>query len=253
MPGCPPLEPAPEPLLPSPYWGEEAIWDSHTGTLVRSFRGHSQIIMVTHQKRSMEIADVMYGITMGPDAVTKVVSERGKVDAAFPNAPVRIDAQYGIAAETHNPIETHATVAVWDGDTWGTTTLGTTTGAGNSFPGIAAVRAATDPTIPNNGGCFRPIRLTAIYSSPLERCVETVEPLAGAQRLASGAEVDLVTHDVRKFFRLLLREPGVLVGLRGQEKAGAVPAPLPSLGCGGGGAGSKRRRPDLHLELGQKP
>ena len=44
--------------------------------VVRSFRGHAQVIMVTHQKRSMEIADVLYGITMGPDAVTKVVAER---------------------------------------------------------------------------------------------------------------------------------------------------------------------------------
>jgi chromosome segregation protein len=44
--------------------------------VVRSFRGHAQIIMVTHQKRSMEIADVLYGITMGPDAVTKAVAER---------------------------------------------------------------------------------------------------------------------------------------------------------------------------------
>jgi chromosome segregation protein len=44
--------------------------------VIESFRGHSQIIMVTHQKRSMEIADVLYGITMGPDAVTKVVAER---------------------------------------------------------------------------------------------------------------------------------------------------------------------------------
>ncbi len=44
--------------------------------VVRSFRGHAQVIMVTHQKRSMEIADLLYGITMGPDAITKVVSER---------------------------------------------------------------------------------------------------------------------------------------------------------------------------------
>jgi chromosome segregation protein len=44
--------------------------------VVRSFRGHAQIILVTHQKRSMEIADVLYGITMGADAVTKVVAER---------------------------------------------------------------------------------------------------------------------------------------------------------------------------------
>lgn len=45
-------------------------------TVIESFRGSSQIIMVTHQKRSMEIADVLYGITMGPDAVTKVVAQR---------------------------------------------------------------------------------------------------------------------------------------------------------------------------------
>jgi chromosome segregation protein len=50
--------------------------------VVRSFRGHAQIIMVTHQKRSMEIADVLYGVTMGPDAVTKVVAERLREDAA---------------------------------------------------------------------------------------------------------------------------------------------------------------------------
>ncbi|MFA9431307.1 chromosome segregation protein SMC [Egicoccus sp. AB-alg2] len=50
--------------------------------VVRSFRGHAQIIMVTHQKRSMEIADVLYGITMGPDAVTKVVAERLRTPAA---------------------------------------------------------------------------------------------------------------------------------------------------------------------------
>ncbi len=49
--------------------------------VIRSFRGHAQIIMVTHQKRSMEIADVLYGITMGPDAVTKVVAERLREEA----------------------------------------------------------------------------------------------------------------------------------------------------------------------------
>lgn len=50
--------------------------------VVESFRGSSQIIMVTHQKRSMEIADVLYGITMGSDAVTKVVAQRlGELEA----------------------------------------------------------------------------------------------------------------------------------------------------------------------------
>jgi probable phosphomutase (TIGR03848 family) len=36
---------------------------------------------------------------------------------------------------------------------------------------------------------FAPIRLTAVYSSPLDRCVETVAPLAARQRL------DVVTRD----------------------------------------------------------
>jgi xanthine dehydrogenase YagR molybdenum-binding subunit len=47
---------------------------------------------------------------------TKVVSKRGNVEKAYAGAPVTIDAQYAIAPETHNPIETHATVASWDGD-----------------------------------------------------------------------------------------------------------------------------------------
>ena len=47
---------------------------------------------------------------------TKVVSERGGVQKAFAAAPVTIDSDYAISPETHNPIETHATVAVWNGD-----------------------------------------------------------------------------------------------------------------------------------------
>jgi xanthine dehydrogenase YagR molybdenum-binding subunit len=46
----------------------------------------------------------------------KVVSERGNADKGFAAAPVTIDASYAISPETHNPIETHATVATWNGD-----------------------------------------------------------------------------------------------------------------------------------------
>ena len=42
---------------------------------------------------------------------------------------------------------------------------------------------------------FEGIRLTAIYSSPLERCVGTVEPLADAQRLPIVVREDLVEMD----------------------------------------------------------
>jgi xanthine dehydrogenase YagR molybdenum-binding subunit len=46
----------------------------------------------------------------------KSVSKRGDPDAAFASAPVKIDALYVTPVETHNPIEMHASVAVWEGD-----------------------------------------------------------------------------------------------------------------------------------------
>jgi probable phosphoglycerate mutase len=42
---------------------------------------------------------------------------------------------------------------------------------------------------------FARVKLTAIYSSPLERCVETIEPLARAQRLPVVVRPDLIEMD----------------------------------------------------------
>jgi xanthine dehydrogenase YagR molybdenum-binding subunit len=44
-----------------------------------------------------------------------VGSQRGDAAGAFNTAPVKIDETYVTPVETHNPIELHATVAVWDG------------------------------------------------------------------------------------------------------------------------------------------
>ena len=46
----------------------------------------------------------------------KSVSKRGDPDAAFTSAPVKVDQTYITPVETHNPIELHASVAVWEGD-----------------------------------------------------------------------------------------------------------------------------------------
>ena len=43
-------------------------------------------------------------------------SSRGTSDAAFASAPVKVDQTYVTPIETHNPIEMHASVAVWDRD-----------------------------------------------------------------------------------------------------------------------------------------
>jgi chromosome segregation protein len=44
--------------------------------LLRSYADRAQFIVVTHQKRTMEAADVLYGVVMGGDGITKVISRR---------------------------------------------------------------------------------------------------------------------------------------------------------------------------------
>jgi xanthine dehydrogenase YagR molybdenum-binding subunit len=45
----------------------------------------------------------------------RVQSVRGDADGAFATAPVKLDQTYVTPAETHNPIELQATIAIWDG------------------------------------------------------------------------------------------------------------------------------------------
>jgi xanthine dehydrogenase YagR molybdenum-binding subunit len=51
--------------------------------------------------------------TFGPRH--RLDSQRGDPDGAFANAPVKLDQTYITPTETHNPLETHATTAIWDG------------------------------------------------------------------------------------------------------------------------------------------
>lgn len=44
--------------------------------LVRLYSGQTQFVIVTHQKLTMDAADVLYGVSMGGDGVTRVVSRR---------------------------------------------------------------------------------------------------------------------------------------------------------------------------------
>jgi chromosome segregation protein len=68
---------------PSPFYimdeVEAALDDTNLGRLISLFeelRDSSQLIVITHQKRTMEIADALYGVTMRGDGVTTVVSQR---------------------------------------------------------------------------------------------------------------------------------------------------------------------------------
>ncbi len=44
--------------------------------LIRGFAETSQVILVTHQKRTMEAADVLYGVSMGKDGASRVIAQR---------------------------------------------------------------------------------------------------------------------------------------------------------------------------------
>jgi chromosome segregation protein len=44
--------------------------------LVHEFRDEAQLVIVTHQKRTMEAADILYGVSMPPGGSTRVVSQR---------------------------------------------------------------------------------------------------------------------------------------------------------------------------------
>jgi chromosome segregation protein len=72
---------------PSPFYVmdevEAALDDTNLGRLLEIFtelREDSQLIVVTHQKRTMEVADALYGVTMRGDGVTTVVSQRLRED-----------------------------------------------------------------------------------------------------------------------------------------------------------------------------
>jgi chromosome segregation protein len=58
---------------------EAALDDLNIGRfldLVREYRDRAQFIVVTHQKRTMEAADTLYGVSMGDDGVSKVISRK---------------------------------------------------------------------------------------------------------------------------------------------------------------------------------
>ncbi|MEZ2353777.1 xanthine dehydrogenase family protein molybdopterin-binding subunit [Caballeronia sp. RCC_10] len=69
-------------------------------------------------KVGYEVAPHDVSATLTADSEPEVQSERGDPDGAFDSAPVKIDETYVTPTETHNPIELHATVAHWDGDSY---------------------------------------------------------------------------------------------------------------------------------------
>ncbi|WP_133143479.1 hypothetical protein, partial [Rothia kristinae] len=58
---------------------EAALDDRNLGrllTILKELQESSQLIIITHQKRTMEIADALYGVSMRGDGITQVISQR---------------------------------------------------------------------------------------------------------------------------------------------------------------------------------
>jgi chromosome segregation protein len=72
---------------PSPFYildeVEAALDDTNLGRLLEIYeelRATSQLLVITHQKRTMEVADALYGVTMRGDGVSAVISQRLRDD-----------------------------------------------------------------------------------------------------------------------------------------------------------------------------
>jgi chromosome segregation protein len=68
---------------PSPFYildeVEAALDDTNLGRLLELYeelRENSQLLVITHQKRTMEVADALYGVSMRGDGVSAVISQR---------------------------------------------------------------------------------------------------------------------------------------------------------------------------------
>ena len=49
--------------------------------LIHEFREEAQLLIVSHQKRTMEAGDCLYGVTMQPGASSKIISEKVTADS----------------------------------------------------------------------------------------------------------------------------------------------------------------------------
>jgi len=78
---------------PSPFYlldeVEAALDDANIDRfldLLRAYQDKAQFVVITHQRRTMEVADVLYGVTMAGDGESKVLSRRMPSDPALHEA-----------------------------------------------------------------------------------------------------------------------------------------------------------------------
>ncbi|WP_158787440.1 xanthine dehydrogenase family protein molybdopterin-binding subunit [Granulicella sp. L46] len=97
------------------YWGQYvAVVVAETFAQANAAAAAVRVQYVAEKSNvSTNLSDPMPAI--GAPGGPHIQSHRGDPDAAFASAPVKIDYTYSTPVETHNPMEMHATTAVWRG------------------------------------------------------------------------------------------------------------------------------------------
>jgi xanthine dehydrogenase YagR molybdenum-binding subunit len=81
---------------------------------VEQARAAAECVKVTYNREKPDACSKLLGSPLTTDKPDEK-SKRGDTATALKNAKVKVDAMYTIPVETHNPIELHASVAVYDG------------------------------------------------------------------------------------------------------------------------------------------
>ena len=94
------------------YWGQYvALAVAET---FQQAQAAAAAVKVTYKSQAPNVTKPMNDPE--PPAGAKIESHRGDSEAAFAAAPIKLEATYTTPAETHNPMEMHATTAVWNED-----------------------------------------------------------------------------------------------------------------------------------------
>jgi xanthine dehydrogenase YagR molybdenum-binding subunit len=92
------------------YWGQYvALAVAET---FEQAQAAAAAVRVQYDAQTPNVSPVLNDELAGPPTTE---SKRGDTDAGFSGAPVQLDETYSTPVETHNPMEMHATTAVWDG------------------------------------------------------------------------------------------------------------------------------------------
>jgi len=102
-----------------PLQSEQIVFDGQPIALVvaetfEQARFAARLVKVTYDRETHSTDTEALRRTLQPPA--QPPRTRGNPEEALKNAPVKIEAEYRIAMEHHNPMEPHAAVAVWEGD-----------------------------------------------------------------------------------------------------------------------------------------